>query len=80
MMSKSSYGRSLKRTVRYNGIDTNDLTVKYQNENCRETSSFMLFSLCTRCSTFFCSQYCGLNKQIVKLLNERTDNFWFCPD
>ena len=28
MMSKSSYGRSLKQTVRYNGNDPNDLTVK----------------------------------------------------
>ena len=27
MTSKSSYGRSLKRTVRYNENDTNDLTV-----------------------------------------------------
>ena len=77
MTSKSSYGRSLKRTVRYNG---NDLTVKCQNENCQETSSFMLFRLCTRCSTYFSFQCCGLNEQVVKLLNERTDNFWFCPD
>ena len=28
MTSESSYSRSLKRTVRYNGNDTNDLTVK----------------------------------------------------
>ena len=71
MTSKSSYGRSLKRTVCYNENDTNDLTVKCQNENCHETGSFMLFRLCTRCSTYFCSQCCGLNEQIVKLLNER---------
>ena len=71
MTSKSSYGRSLKRTVCYNENDTNDLTVKCQNENCHETGRFMLFRLCTRCSTYFCSQCCGLNEQIVKLLNER---------
>ena len=41
---------------------------------------FMLFRLCTRCSTYFCIQCCSLNEQIVKLLNEHTDNFWFCPD
>ena len=40
----------------------------------------MLFRLCTRCFTYFCFQCCGLNEQIVKLLNEPTDNFWFCPD
>ena len=80
MTSKSSYGRSLKRTVRYNENDTNDLTVKCQNENCQETGSFMLCRLCTRCSTYFCFQCCGLNEQIVKLLNECTDNFWFSPD
>ena len=72
MTSKSSYGRSLKRTVRYNGNDTNDLTVKCQNENCQETGSFML---CTRCSTYFCFQCCGLNEQIVELLNECTEIF-----
>ena len=75
MTSKSSYGRSLKRTVRYHGNDANDLTVKCQNVNCQETGSFMLFRLCTRCSSHFCSQ-CF----ILKLLNENTDNFWFCPD
>ena len=40
----------------------------------------MLFRLRTRCPTYFCSKCCGLNEQIAKLLNERTDNFWFCPD
>ena len=80
MTSKFSYGRSLKRIVRCDGNDNNDLTVKCQNENCQETDSFMLFRLCTRCSTYFCSQCYGLNERIVKLLNERTDNFWFCPD
>ena len=40
----------------------------------------MLFRIRTRCSTYFCFQYCGLNKQIVKLLNEHTDNIWFFPD
>ena len=53
MTSKSSHGRSLKRTVRYNVNDTNDLTVKCQNENCQETGSFMMLRLCTRCSTSF---------------------------
>ena len=40
----------------------------------------MLFRLCTSSSTCCCSQCCGLNKQLVKLLNKRTDDFWFCPD
>ena len=80
MTSKSSNGRPLKRKVRYNGNNTNGLAVKCQNENCQENGSFMLFRLCTKCATYFFSQCCGLNKQIVKLLNECTDNFWFCPD
>ena len=37
MTSKSSNDRSLKRTVSYDGSDTNDLTVKCQNENCQQT-------------------------------------------
>ena len=80
MTSKSSNDRALKRTVSYDGSDTNDLTVKCQNENCQQTGSFVLFRLCTRCSTYFCSQCSGLNEQTVKLLNKCTDNFWFCPD
>ena len=40
----------------------------------------MLFRFCTRRSTYFCFECCGLNEKIIKLVNERIDNFWFCPD
>ena len=40
----------------------------------------MLFRPCSRCSTNFFIQCHDLNEQIVKLVNERTDSFWFCPD
>ena len=78
MTSRSSSGRSL--VVRYNGNHTNDLTVKFQNEHRQETGGFMLFRFCTRCSTYFYFQCCGLYEEIVKMLNEPTENFWFCPN
>ena len=36
--------------------------------------------LCTRCSRCFCSKCCNLDQQIICLLNNHTDNYWFCPN
>ena len=81
MASKSSYGRTRKKPGRYN-VDENEveLIAKCKNENCTEQGNHGYFRLCTRCSFYYCCHCCSLDIAIVKLLNDGSDNFWFCPD
>ena len=74
---KSSYGCAVKKPVRYNN-DT-DMLVKSSNQNCLEENNISYFRICTRCSYFF-YQFCDLSKKILKLLDDRNGNYWFCPD
>ena len=75
---KSSYGRAVKKPVRYD--DDSDMLVKCTNQNCIEENNISYFKICTRCSSYFCYECCGLSQKILKLLNDRNDNYWFCPD
>ena len=77
-MIKSSYGRNLKRPERLNYSENNSV-VKCSNENCTIQGNLQVFRHCTRCSAYFCNQCCDLSEKIIKLLNERSDNYWFCP-
>ena len=45
-----------------------------------QENNISYFRICTRCSSYFCYQCCGLSHKILKLLNHRNDNCWFCPD
>ena len=78
MSNKSSYGRLVKKPNQYE--DINDMVVKCGNENCIEEGTINIFRLCTRCSAYYCYHCCGLNLKIIKLLNDRSDNYWFCSD
>ena len=77
-MIKSSYGRNLKRPERLNDSE-NNLIVNCSNENCTIQGNLPVFRHCTRCSAYFCNQCCDLSEKIIKRLNERSDNYWFCP-
>ena len=74
---KSSYGCAVKKPVRYNN-DSNML-VKCSNQNCIEENNVSYFRISTRCSSYFCYQCCDFSQKILKLLNDRNDNHWFCP-
>ena len=53
--------------------------VKCTNDNCTEEDINLHFSrLCTRCSFYFCSHCCNLDQEIIRILNERANNYWFC--
>ena len=67
---------------------TDNLLVKCINDNCTEEDIHLHFRLCTRFSSYFCSHCCNLDREshccnldqeIIKLLNKRTNNYWFCP-
>ena len=75
---KSSYELAVKKAVRYD--NDSDMLVKCTNQNCIEENNISYFRICTRCSSYFCYQCCGLSQKILKLLNNRNDNSWFCPD
>ena len=77
-MIKSSYGRNLKRPERLND-SKNNLIVKCSNENCIIQENLQVSRHCTRCSAYICNQCCDFSEKIIKLLNERSDNYWFCP-
>ena len=77
-MIKSSYGRNLKRPERLNYSENNSV-VKCSNENCTIQGNLQVFRHCTRISTFFYNQCCDLREKIIKLLNKRSDSYWFCP-
>ena len=66
----------MKKAVRYD--DDSDILVKCTNQNCIE-ENISYFRICTRCS-YFCYKCCGLSQKILKLLNNRNYNYWFCPD
>ena len=59
---------------------TRSSCVKCSNDNCNEEGNYLHFRLCIRCSAYFCHHCCGLSQKIIKSLNERTDNYWFCPE
>ena len=75
---KSSYGCAVKKPGKYN--DDSDMLVKCSNQNCVEENNISYFTICTRCSPYFCYQCCGLSQKILKLLNDRNDSYWFSPD
>ena len=75
---KSSYERAVEKPVRY--VDDSDMLVKCTNQNFVEENTISYFRTCTRCSSYFCYQCCGLSQKILKLLNDRNDNYSFCPD
>ena len=77
-MIKSLYDRNLRRPERLN-YSENNLILKCRNENCTTEGNLQVFSNCTGGSAYFCNQCCDLSEKIVKLLNERSDNYWFCP-
>ena len=77
-MIKSSYGRNLKRPECLNDSE-NNLIVKCSNENCTIQGNIQVFRHCKRCSAYFCNQCCHLSEKIIKLLNKRSDNYWFYP-
>ena len=74
--SKSSSGRNRRKPGRY---QEENLQVRCSNENCSEQGDLVNFRHCTRCSLYYCCHCCGLDEPVVKLLNSRNDNFWFCP-
>ena len=75
---KSSYGRAVKKPVRYD--DDSDMLVKCSNQNCIEENNISYFRIWTRYSSYFDYQCCGLSQKILKILNGRNENYWFCPD
>ena len=77
-MSSFSSQRVLRKHGRIDEAGT-DFLVTCKNENCTEQGIQNTFRHCTRCSQYFCSQCCDLEEHIVKLLNSRVDNYWFCP-
>ena len=78
MSNKASYGGSVKNPNWYK--DTNDMIVKCSNENCIEQGTLDIFRFCTRCSAYCCYHCCESSLKIIKILNDRNDNYWFCPD
>ena len=56
------------------------MSVKCTNQNCIQENITSYFRICTRCSSYFCYQYCGLSQKNLKLLNNRNGNYWFCLD
>ena len=79
MPSKGSYIKNLRKRGRINVSSTHNLLIKCTNDNCTEEDLNLFFWFCTRCSSYFCSHCCDLDQEIIKLFNERTDNYWFCP-
>ena len=56
-----------------------NLIVKFSNENCTIQRNLQFFRDCARYSTHFCNLCCDLSKKIIKLIDEQSDNYWFCP-
>ena len=51
---QSSYGRALKKPVKYD--DDSDMLVNCSNQNYVEENNISYFRICTRCSSYFRSQ------------------------
>ena len=81
MASKSPYERTRKKLGRKN-VDDNEeeLIVKCKNENCTEQGTPDYFRLCIRCSFYYCCYCCSHDIAVVKLLNDRSDNFSLSAD
>ena len=79
-MSFNSNNRTLRRRGRINDSSNENLSVRCNNNNCKVTDIHSNLRLCTRCSRYFCSECCGLDQQIICLLNNHTDSYWFCPN
>ena len=63
-----------------NESSSENLSVRCNKENCKVADIHSNLRLCTRCSRYFYSEWCSLDQQIICLLNNRTDNYWFCPN
>ena len=79
-MSFNSNNRTLSRRGPVNDSSNENLSVRCNNDNCKVTDIHSNLRLCTRCSRYFCSECCGLDQQIICLLNNRPDSYWFCPN
>ena len=79
-MSFNSNNRTLRRRGCINDSSNKNLSVRCNNDNCKVTNIHSNLRLCTRCSRYCCSECCGLDQQIICLLNNRTDNYWFWPN
>ena len=77
-MIKLPYGRNLKRPEHLNDFE-NNLIVTCRMKTVLSKETLQVFRHCTRYSTYFCNQCCDFSEKIIKLLNERSDNYWFCP-
>ena len=77
-MIKSSNGRNLKRPESLNDSE-NNLIIKCRNEICTFKGNLQVFRHCARYSAFFCNQCCDFSEKVIKLLNERSDNYWLKP-
>ena len=77
-MSFNSNNRTLKRWGCRNDSSNENLSVRCNNDNCKVNEIHSNLRLCTRYSTCFFSECCGIDQQIICLLNNRTDNYWFC--
>ena len=75
MSSKGSYIKNLRKRGRTNVSSTENLLVKCTNDHCTEEDIHLLFRLCARCSSYFCSHGFNLDQEIIKLLNEHTGNY-----
>ena len=78
-MSFNSNNRTLRRRGCVNDSSNENLSVRCSNDNCKVTDTHSNLRLYTRCSRYFCNECCGLDQQIICLLNKHTDNYWFCP-
>ena len=76
---KGSHIKNIRKRGRKIVSSTDSFLVKCTYNNCTEENIYLHFRLCTRCSSYFCSHRCNLDQQIIKLLNEGTDNYLFCP-
>ena len=56
------------------------MIVKCSNENCIQQVTIDIFRFCTRYSAFCCYHCCESSLKIIKILNDRDDNYWFCTD
>ena len=74
--NKSSYGWLVKKSNWYQ--DSNEVIVKCSNGNCTEEGTIDIFSV----TKYYWEYYycCGLDLKIIKLLINRNDYYWFCPD
>ena len=79
-MSFNPKSRTLRRRGHINDSSNENLLVKCNNDNCKVTEIHSNLRICTRCLRYFSSEYYSVDQQIIFLLSNRTDNYWFCPN